>query len=279
MPDFATGYENEPPEIFAPLPESLAPFFYDVELEQFQEDVLFYRAHIPESGKILELGCGTGRLLRELSNGSRILYGADISVPMLQRAKHRTALPPIAGYICMDMLRPAVSSTFNAIIIAYNTLNLLTDRHRVSDCLNCCRRLLEPAGSLLLQIYVPDDASPQPPQTTFQFQIFDHRSGERLIKEIRKTHSFPTKTISINQRFRLRKQCDGNVLKEDYEHYYDIAAWPLSEWLDLFTMTGFYLEHIQDSYENVSTPAAGSTIRLIKLSVRQDHNSKKDRSS
>ena len=63
-----TGYENEPEEIFIPLPAQLYPALYHLEMSEFQDDRNFYVKKLAEHGcrHVLELGCGTGRISEHL---------------------------------------------------------------------------------------------------------------------------------------------------------------------------------------------------------------------
>ncbi|TLY48982.1 MAG: class I SAM-dependent methyltransferase, partial [Gammaproteobacteria bacterium] len=55
------------------------------------DDVAFYRSLcLAEGGRVLELGCGTGRILIELMRAGIDAVGADRSLPMLARL-HRDA--------------------------------------------------------------------------------------------------------------------------------------------------------------------------------------------
>ena len=170
------SYDQEPQDVFHPLTEEHYSEFYDLELGGFSGDLGFYQAHLPENRRILELGCGTGRLSRLLSAAGHQVTGIDLCEPMLQKA--RQASPPTIHYLGMDMRRLAFSTRFEAIVIAYNTLNLFIDPSELQSCLRACRRHLLPQGHLLAQIHIPtEDLTARAGAPSFQFKMFDRPQG------------------------------------------------------------------------------------------------------
>jgi SAM-dependent methyltransferase len=71
---------------------------------------------VPEGGSILELGCGTGRILRPLSELGHPVLGADESPAMLARAAD---LPTVCSPI--ETLR--LDRVFDAVLVASTMIN------------------------------------------------------------------------------------------------------------------------------------------------------------
>jgi len=259
-----TGYEDEPREVFLPLPPDLAVQFYKIELDSFVDDIHFYKQHLPKTGRIVELGCGTGRLIRPLTSPTRTFLATDISTEMLTLARQECAPGTDATFLCMDMCRPALSGQFTAAIIGYNTLNILPGRAAVCQCLSSCRHMLVPSGSLLVQLYIPSQPAAKDTKATFQFQIFDHPVGGQLIKEVRKSPNRHDQTIDMRERYRLRLRTGTIIKKEDYETCYSVLAWDMQEWQQIFRQAGFTIEEMLSSYsqQRQETP---SSLRLLKL--------------
>ena len=66
-------------------PYELVARFYEIEFEPHQADVAYF-ARTAGSGRLLVLGCGTGRVARPLAE-SRPVVGLDRSSSMLQIAR------------------------------------------------------------------------------------------------------------------------------------------------------------------------------------------------
>src|SRR5919107_2851644 len=75
--------ERDLDDPYAQLPE-----LYDLEHAEFTEDIdLFLRLAEVVGDPILELGCGTGRVLGPLAAAGNRITGVDRSGPMLDRAR------------------------------------------------------------------------------------------------------------------------------------------------------------------------------------------------
>jgi len=69
---------------------------YDLRHGSTGADAVFYASLAEEArGPVLEVGCGTGRLLLPLAQAGRPVVGIDVSAAMLQRARSR-----LAGFGC-----------------------------------------------------------------------------------------------------------------------------------------------------------------------------------
>jgi SAM-dependent methyltransferase len=86
-------------DIFAgqPTDADLLARLYDLEHDEVSEDLVFYREQTRRSGPaVLDLGCGSGRLLRSFAAGKgRTLIGVDGSAALLRRAEARIAAEPL----------------------------------------------------------------------------------------------------------------------------------------------------------------------------------------
>jgi SAM-dependent methyltransferase len=86
-------------DIFAgqPTDADLLAELYDLEHDEVVEDLVFYREQTRRSGPaVLDLGCGSGRLLRSFAAGKgRRIVGIDASAALLRRAEARVAAQPL----------------------------------------------------------------------------------------------------------------------------------------------------------------------------------------
>ena len=86
-------------DIFAgqPTEADLLAQLYDLEHDAVTEDLVFYREQTRRSGPaVLDLGCGSGRLLRSFAAGKgRTIVGVDGSAALLRRAERRVAAEPL----------------------------------------------------------------------------------------------------------------------------------------------------------------------------------------
>jgi len=243
--------------------------FYELELTDFLEDLPFYRQHLPPPpARILELGCGTGRLGRALADGGYRLVGIDLSQAMLREAVARQPAgeSPPPAYLCMDMTRLAFRTSFDAIIIPYNTMNLLTAPGAAEQCLAEAGSLLAPGGRLLLQLFVPARAHlALIGKKQFQFQIFDCPDGAKVIKEILKWREGDSALFNLRETYRLRYR--PNRDNEDWQYDYQILGYDYERWRQMLSRAGFAGETAHGDYHQ--TPFTEGSHSTLLLAARR----------
>ncbi|WP_457578099.1 class I SAM-dependent methyltransferase [Desulfomarina sp.] len=240
------NYDEEPEDIFIPLCEELYSDLYSLEMDAFSADIPFYHHHLPATGDILEIGCGSGRVCRQLADKKRKITAIDISLPMLNKARKTTS--DSCRFLCMDMRDMAFSAPFDSIIIPYNTLNLLVCRDDILNCLHHCSACLIDSGRLCLQLYLPGKKLKEQKGKTFQFQMFDRPAGGKIIKEVLKKYISSSHIIEVEERFRIRPMTAGQR-NSDYSHCFTLSAFSFTSWIEFFHQTGFKLEKCFGSHE------------------------------
>jgi SAM-dependent methyltransferase len=136
--------------------------FYDLEYQHFTDDLPFYGRLADDAGSpILELACGTGRVLLHLARSGHTVTGLDISRPMLALAHDHLSTEPSevqarVTIVEQDMRRFRLEGRFRLAILAINSfMHLMTTRDQVR-CLKCIRRRLVDDGLLVIDIFNPE---------------------------------------------------------------------------------------------------------------------------
>ncbi len=126
-------------------PDGCAVEFYALLPVMGEPDIV--HAAIPAGAAILELGCGTGRILRPLAALGHPVHGVDESPAMLARLGD---LPSTrSGIEELDLGR-----TFPVVLLASTMLNAAPDQRRAF--LATCRRHVDPDGVVVFQRTAPD---------------------------------------------------------------------------------------------------------------------------
>ena len=189
------GYEDEPREYFSPLPEHLAPLYYDLCSSADTSDVCYFYDQLRFNGcrHVLELGCGTGRISSHLVAKELTVVGVDICRPMLAHPRHRPST-----VVAMDMRALGFTRSFEAAIIGCNTLNLLVTKEQIGLCLSQVYKILTGPALLLLQLFVPDRLLLHNPETGFfQASVHDMGDGGKLVKKSSAPTAPPSRIYSI----------------------------------------------------------------------------------
>lgn len=133
--------------------------FYDVDMAQNMrfDDVAFYAHQCQRSpGRVLELGCGNGRILLALLARGIEATGLDASGPMLgellRKAKMRGLAP---GVTRGDVRRLPYRRIFSTVLAPYSLVTYMATAADLAALLASARAVLVPGGRLVLDAFVP----------------------------------------------------------------------------------------------------------------------------
>lgn len=163
------------------------PLLYDHEYRRRRADVNYYRRTTAAyGGDVLELGCGTGRVLVPLLRDGHRVVGVDRSQPMLRRCAARIArLSPgrrqRAELVRADFRDLAFSRRWPLIICPFNTMMHLYDREDLQRFFSSVRRHLAPGGRFCFDVLNPSlDWLTHDPKRRWSRTRFRHPSTGRL---------------------------------------------------------------------------------------------------
>lgn len=138
---------------------------YDHEYRRRRADVRWYvdlaaRLCGP-AGRILELGCGTGRVTVPLARAGHRVTALDHEPAMLAglEARRRKLPAAVAARITPvvgDLRTVDVAGRFDLVIAAFNVFEHLYTRGEVDACLRAASRRLGPDGHLAFDVQLPD---------------------------------------------------------------------------------------------------------------------------
>ncbi len=101
------------------------------------------------NGLVLELGCGSGLLTRELTAAGHRVIATDASPAMLDLARSHA---PAAGDIRLLVLPGDVLPPADAVVSAGHVLSYLPDEHAIDQALTAIARALRPGGLFAIDI-------------------------------------------------------------------------------------------------------------------------------
>jgi len=130
--------------------------FYDREHAQFDEDVDLYRSFAElYTGPLLELACGSGRLLLPLAQDGYTLIGVDTSAQMLALARQRLQEEDLSDRVTLvqqDMCALHLDQQFSLAFVALGSFAHLTSRQAQQQALAAIRAHLTKGGTFILDI-------------------------------------------------------------------------------------------------------------------------------
>jgi SAM-dependent methyltransferase len=124
------------------------------------DDIAFYTARLPSAdASVLELGCGTGRVLLPLAAVCGTIYGMDRSPAMLARCVQKlqaAGMPRSKARAELgDMTDFALGRQFDLIIAPYRVVQLLDTAAQVAGVFRCIGAHLAPEGTCILNVFHP----------------------------------------------------------------------------------------------------------------------------
>ena len=131
------------------------------DLFPFDRDIPFYLDLASAAGgRVLELACGSGRLLVPLAEAGNSVVGLDSSRPMLARAEGRLrrAGPEVAARTSLvegDMRAFELGERFDLVIIAVRSFAHVQSRLDQQAVLRASARQLRPGGLLAVDLLNP----------------------------------------------------------------------------------------------------------------------------
>jgi ubiquinone/menaquinone biosynthesis C-methylase UbiE len=140
--------------------------YYDLEFARSSDDIEVYLDFAQRTGDpILEIGCGTGRLLAPLARAGYTVHGVDRSPAMLARARERLRAEGLEHVQLFQAdavdLRPLADGFYRLAIIALNGFLHLLDRTAQQRALAELHRVMTTGGLLLLDLLHPTPAQLQ----------------------------------------------------------------------------------------------------------------------
>jgi SAM-dependent methyltransferase len=129
-----------------------------------RDDAGFWRSVAAGSGgPLLELGCGTGRVLVPLARAGFEITGLDLSSAMLERCRAKVLSEPPHVHervrlVEADMTSFDLGRRFAAITCPFGGFQQLRTVEQQLACLDRCRTHLLPGGTLVLDLPNPDPA-------------------------------------------------------------------------------------------------------------------------
>ena len=242
---------------------------YDSVYSYVREDIPYYvEKALLANGKVIELGCGTGRVSIPIAESGVEIVGLDLSEAMLEVARRKTEkLKKPKDYLTFhtgDMRNFTLYKSyelFNLAIIPFRGfLSLLTVEDEISTLMNI-RRHLVPGGKLIFNIFMPDlNMLLQEGDTAYHLRdVTDSESGNRYVLWQQSSYDNYLQIISIRV---IIEQLDlyDEVIKRFYRNFQlrYIHYWEMHH---LLGMCGYEIVNILGDFEG--TPFDGTSSEMI----------------
>jgi len=122
----------------------------------FHTDMAFVEKHCPPGGRLIDLGCGTGRLLVAFARRGHFVLGVDLSAEMLKVARAKAK----AEGVSVRLLRANLTDlgclapeSFACAACLFSTLGMVAGAEQRRNVVRHAFRLLRPGGRFVLHVH------------------------------------------------------------------------------------------------------------------------------
>ena len=256
------------PWSLAPNPFDVLAPLYDWEHASFDDDVAMYAGFAKRTGgPVLELACGTGRLLRPLLEEGLEVVGVDSSAEMLALAREalgRARPGSRATLHQADMRSLALGRRFPLALVALDSFGLLHRRGDQQAALDRVHEHLAPNGLLVLDVANGNLRGGEArDDLLLQYAGTDPSSGRPLSKWTARSTDLAEQVDRFTYFYDTVRE-DGAVVRRTAElalRYFGRFELEL-----LLERAGFAVEALYGSYD--LTPFQAESERLIAVGVR-----------
>jgi SAM-dependent methyltransferase len=168
-----------------PWGEAALAELYDV--FPFAADLpLYLELAAAQGGEVLELCCGSGRLLAPLAQAGHSVVGLDASEPMLALARRKleaagSNVQSRARLVQGDIREFDLGQRFDLAIIAVNSFTYLVSRADQQRALACVAAHLRPGGLLAMDLFHPSPSWLAHPPGSLRQDLLQHDAASGLI--------------------------------------------------------------------------------------------------
>ncbi|MBI3663797.1 MAG: class I SAM-dependent methyltransferase [Acidobacteria bacterium] len=146
-----------------------AEFYDHTPLYLARPDIAFYVDEARAAGKVLELGCGSGRVLIPTAAAGVPIAGLDLSEAMLARCREKLAAQPPEVRERVRLVRASMTSfdlgeTFPLVTTPFRAFQHLISIDDQLACLRSVHRHLAPGGRLILDMFQTNPAAMGDPE-------------------------------------------------------------------------------------------------------------------
>lgn len=218
----------------------------------------FVEAATAAGGPVLELGCGTGRVLIPTVRAGVEVTGVDLSAPMLAICRQRLEMEPdtvrpLARLLQADMRRFDAGQRFALATIPFRPFqHLLTVEDQLA-CLACIRShlvedgvlivdLFNPSLDLLADVHIGEEGGREP-----EFTMPD---GRRVVRSFRVTAADRFNQVNDIELIYRVTYPDGR--QERVVHAFPMRYIFRYEMEHLLARAGFRVEHLYSDFEKHS---------------------------
>ena len=256
--------------------DEVAEFYEVIDAYRNRSDVSFYVNYAKQAGgKVLELGCGTGRVLIPSARAGIEITGFDLSDSMLRICKRKLQaetqdVQQKVKLIKGDMSNFALNEKFRLITTPFRPFQHLETVETQISCLECAHKHLEMGGRFILDLFNPsmkylidESRLAEFDDGTDVFTMLDDRKVQRKARIVKQDFFNQINDIEL---IYYVTHPDGG--KERLVHSFKMRYLFRFEAEHLLVRCGFKIENVFGNYEKETFGSVDYPGELILVAVK-----------
>ena len=219
---------------------------YDVDMGRnmaFDDAAFYVDLATRAGGRVLEVGCGNGRILLELLRHGVDAVGIDASAGMLKELRRKSAELRVDAAVCrMDARKLAFRAAFSVVLCPYSLITYMTEGDDSARLLSGVRDALTPTGIVVVDAFIPRQTTPGG-----EFRVDyrrEHPAG--VLVRSKRVATVGSRTNRIERRYEL-VAADGRLV-ERIDTCEDICPYRPDEIVAMLTRSGFAIDRTWRDY-------------------------------
>ena len=192
--------------------------YYDAEHTDKTDDLQMYSQLVAEyGGPVLDIGCGTGRVMVHLAQEGIEVHGIDSEEAMLERARLKLDMFPHLReklhFYRGDVLTFELDESFKLVLLSYNSLMHFHEQETQIDLLRRLRQWIDDDGLLIIDLPNAGEtfASQDTDNLTLENTFVDTETGHLVMQQATSYLDRTTQLMRVNW---IYDEIDGDgVLK------------------------------------------------------------------
>lgn len=226
--------------------------FYDYEQKDFTKDTPFYTEYAKQcGGEVLELACGTGRILVPMAKQGIIVTGLDASEEMLNIARRKMEIDKEIKknmtVIYSDMRAFSIKKEFSMVLIAFRSFQCLLTKEDQVSCLGEVHKHLSDGGLLILDLFAPRHDLLAQVHRTFELgKFYDEESDVYVTRHAEDRYDLAKQTLH-EDRFYEWTDKSGEFHRQTWS--FDLSYLFRYEAELLLEKCGFHVKHVYGDFD------------------------------
>ena len=218
-------------------------------------------------GPVLDVGCGTGRILLGLREQGLDVVGLDASSEMLRQCREKLSANQLEAELYEgDMRSFDLKRSFATILIPGFSIQLLTEDCDLQRCLERCYQHLNPGGQLIVSTYFPSEfleSGKDSEGLAFRSESESSETEERVRAFQGWKIDREAQILKLQNRFQLLDDDGGIVRQEDREMALRWRSTSVME--ELFESAGFGELSLYGDFEFAEPNSEAETVVFVAI--------------